>query len=190
MERSAGLSENPRDLFRGCRTARDCAAPAQEPPAAPTDWFAGEPKRPKAEAPIPFSRSWDDARAEAKRTGRRLVAYFTGEWCGWCRGSRSEPSPMPKSSRWPSSSCASRSTSGTTNTFAWPTSIRSIRSRERTSSRPDGRVIDRRRGYLAATDFAAWLKGVGDHAAGPRPDGQKPNAPAPVGAAQATKPTS
>jgi thiol:disulfide interchange protein len=59
--------------------------PAQEPAAGPTDWFGGEPKRPRADAAIRFSRSWDDARVEARRSGRRLMAYFTSDWCRWCR---------------------------------------------------------------------------------------------------------
>src|SRR5262245_49762928 len=51
----------------------------------PTDRFAGEPIRAKASSPIQFTRSWGQARAEAKRTGRRVLAVFTGDHCGWCR---------------------------------------------------------------------------------------------------------
>ncbi len=40
-----------------------------DPPTRVDDRFANEPKRPKAESPIPFSSSWDQASAEAKRTG-------------------------------------------------------------------------------------------------------------------------
>jgi hypothetical protein len=49
------------------------------------DRFADEPKRPKAQAPIRFLESFDEARAEAERSRRRILAYFTGRYCGWCR---------------------------------------------------------------------------------------------------------
>ena len=48
----------------------------------PKDRFADEPERLKAESPVQFSHSWDEAQAEARRTGRRILAYFTGEHCG------------------------------------------------------------------------------------------------------------
>ena len=60
------------------------SATADEPETV-DDRFANEPKRVKSETPIRFSRSWDDATTQAQRTGRRLLAYFTGAECGWCR---------------------------------------------------------------------------------------------------------
>ena len=61
------------------------ARATDDEPAKVDDRFANEPKRVKSETPIQFSRSWDDATAQARRTGRRLLAYFTGDNCGWCR---------------------------------------------------------------------------------------------------------
>ena len=58
---------------------------AQATGSAPEHRFANEPWRPKAGSPVRFSSSWDEARAEARRTGRRLLVYFTGKNCGWCR---------------------------------------------------------------------------------------------------------
>jgi len=54
-------------------------------PAKVDDRFASKPNRIKTATPIQFSRSWDEATAQASRTGRRLLAYFTGDYCGWCR---------------------------------------------------------------------------------------------------------
>jgi len=49
------------------------------------DRFADEPVRPKADSPCRFLESYDEARAEAGRSGRRILVYFTGRSCGWCR---------------------------------------------------------------------------------------------------------
>ena len=49
------------------------------------DRFADEPLRPKARVPIHFLESFAEARAEAQRLRRRILAYFTGPHCGWCR---------------------------------------------------------------------------------------------------------
>ena len=49
------------------------------------DRFAAETSRPKAKSPVRFGRSWNEARAEASRSGRRILIVFTGEHCGWCR---------------------------------------------------------------------------------------------------------
>ncbi len=61
------------------------AVRADDVPASLVDRFAGEPKRPKAQAPIRFLESFHEARAEAGRSHRRILAYFTGRHCGWCR---------------------------------------------------------------------------------------------------------
>ncbi len=54
-------------------------------PASLADRFADEPNRPKAQAPIRFLESFHEARVEAGRSHRRILAYFTGRYCGWCR---------------------------------------------------------------------------------------------------------
>jgi len=61
------------------------AVRADDVPASPADRFADEPNRPKAQAPIRFLESFHEARAEAGRSHRRILAYFTGRYCGWCR---------------------------------------------------------------------------------------------------------
>ena len=48
--------------------------------ASPTN-----PTAPRPRAPIRFLESFDEARAEAGRSHRRILAYFTGRYCGWCR---------------------------------------------------------------------------------------------------------
>jgi thiol-disulfide isomerase/thioredoxin len=158
---------------------------AQDPTAAPAHpFFDNEPKRPKAAAPILFSKSWDDARAEAKRSGRRLVAYFTGDWCGWCRAlekrtfTDAEVVALAKQFV-----CVEIDIRNDKNLrLADEYQIDSI---PRTYVfTPDGRVIDRRAGYLAATEFASWLKNVHTTPPAPVADVQKPKPPAPVGAGE------
>ena len=61
------------------------SARADDIPASLADRFADEPNRPKAQVPIRFLESFDEARAEAERSRRRILAYFTGRYCGWCR---------------------------------------------------------------------------------------------------------
>jgi len=58
---------------------------ADDVSSTPDDRFAGEPQRPKARTPIRFVESFAQARAEAGRSHRRILAYFTGRHCGWCR---------------------------------------------------------------------------------------------------------
>ena len=67
----------------GCVAA--LAVRADDVPASLVDRFADEPNRPKAQAPIRFLESFHEARAEAGRSHRRILAYFTGRHCGWCR---------------------------------------------------------------------------------------------------------
>ncbi len=158
---------------------------AQEPAAAPADpFFANEPNRPKAAAPIVFSRSWDDARAEAKRSGRRLVAYFTSDWCGWCRALEKrtffDAEVVALAKQFVCVEIDIRNDKSLR--LADEYQIDSI---PRTYVfTPDGRVIDRRTGYLAATEFASWLKNVATTPPAPVADAQKPKPPAPVGAGQ------
>jgi thiol-disulfide isomerase/thioredoxin len=157
---------------------------AQEPAAAPADPFASEPKRPKAESPISFSHSWDDARAEAKRSGRRLMAYFTGEWCGWCRSLEKRTFTDAEVAALAKQFVCVEIKIRDDQHLRLADEYR-IDSIPRTFIfTPDGRVIDRRTGYLAATEFAAWLKNVGTTPPPLVAEGQKPIVPAPVGAAE------
>ncbi len=49
------------------------------------DRYQNEPVRPKASEPIRFVDSYEDARRQAMASGRRLLVYFTGPGCAWCR---------------------------------------------------------------------------------------------------------
>jgi hypothetical protein len=151
-------------------------ARAQATGSAPADLFAREPHRPKAAMPIRFSKSWDEARAEARRTGRRLLAYFTGEHCGWCRALEkrtfTDAEVVELSRRFV---CVEIDIGDDRNArLADEYRIDSIpRSFVLT---PEGQVIDRRAGYMPAAEYAAWLEGAGTRppagmlaAAGPRP---------------------
>ncbi len=51
----------------------------------PEDRFADEPHRPESEGSIRFLESFDAARVEAARSRRRILVYFTGKSCSWCR---------------------------------------------------------------------------------------------------------
>jgi hypothetical protein len=152
-----------------------------EPPAKVDDRFAHEPKRPKSESKIQFSKSWDEAGAQAKRTGRRLLAYFTGDNCGWCRAlekrSFTDGEVVELSRQFV---CVEVKVSEERNSR--------LRDKYRIDSiprtiifTPDGEVIERRTGYLAAAEYAAWLAGVGNTATAAELTARQPTAPPPVG---------
>jgi hypothetical protein len=150
-------------------------------PATVDDRFANEPKRPKAESTIPFSRSWDEASAEAKRTGRRLLAYFTGDNCGWCRvlekRSLNDAEVVEISKQFV---CVEVNVSEGRN--ARLTDQYRIDSIPRTIIfTPDAEIIERRTGYMPAAEYAAWLKGVGNKARAIADTRPMPTAPDPVG---------
>jgi len=52
---------------------------------APDDMVAEERKRPRAPAPLTWAHGFDDALAEAARTGRRVLIDFETTWCGPCK---------------------------------------------------------------------------------------------------------
>ena len=150
-----------------------------DPPTKVDDWFANEPKRPKTDARITFSKSWDDASATAKRTDRRLLAYFTGENCGWCRvmekRSFTDAEVVDLSKQFV---CVEVDISQDTNSrLADNFRVDSI---PRTMIlTPDLKVIERQTGYIPAAEFAAWLKSVGHTPianASPRPERTAPAA--------------
>jgi hypothetical protein len=185
------IDPRARALLRGLLIVSSLAAgPGQAAPvraqatsSAPEDRFADEPKRPKAESPVRFSDSWDGARDEAKRTGRRLLAYFTGKNCGWCRvlekRTFTDAEVVELSKRFV---CVEIDVGEGRNLrladeYRIDTIPRSY------VLNPEGQTIDRRTGYIPATEYAAWLKGVGTKppAGIPAAAGSKPAAPRPVG---------
>jgi hypothetical protein len=157
------------------------AAPARA--QATAELFAGEPERPKARSPIRFSKSWDEGLAEARRTGHRLLAYFTSEHCGWCRALEkrtfTDAEVVERSRRFV---CVEIDIGEERNArLADEYRIDSIpRSFVLT---PGGQVIDRRTGYVPAAEYAAWLEGVGTRppAGVPAAAGSRPAVPAPAG---------
>jgi thioredoxin-related protein len=154
-------------------------------PSEVDDRFANEPKRPKAASTIQFSKSWDEASAEAKRTGRRLLAYFTSDNCGWCRvleeRTFTDAEVVELSKRY---DCVEVNISEDRNSRL--SDVYRIDSFPRTIIfTPDGEVIERRIGYIAAAEYAAWLKGVGNTATATVETHSRPTAPAPVGFSEA-----
>ncbi len=160
------------------------AAMAQDADLAPTDRFASEPRRTRADAPIRFSRSWDEARAEAKATGRRLLAYFTGEHCGWCRElerrtfTDAEVVALSQQFVCVEVHIGEEKNQRLSDKYGIDSIPRSL------VFTPGEAVIDRRTGYLPAAEYAAWLKGVGTTPPAPAAEGDQKVAPAPVGALQ------
>src|SRR5262249_25222215 len=136
---------------------------------------------------IRFSTSWDEARDEARRTGRRLLAYFTGRNCGWCRvlekRTFTDAEVVELSRRFV---CVEVDVGEERNLrLADEYRIDSIpRSFVLT---PGGEAIDGRTGSLPAAVYAEWLKGVGTKppAVMPASAGVRPATPAPAGDSEA-----
>jgi thioredoxin-related protein len=122
------------------------------------DRFPREPSRPKALAPVQFGKSWDQARAESKRTGRRILAVFSGDHCGWCRvlekRTFTDAEVVKRSKQFV---CVELNTAGEENArlvdrYGIDTIPRSL------VLTTDGEVVDRRRGYIPAAEFVTWLE--------------------------------
>jgi thioredoxin-related protein len=124
----------------------------------PDDRFASEPRRPKAEAPVQFVKSWDQARAESKRTGRRILLVFTGDYCGWCRVLEKRTftdAEVVKLSK--EFVCVELKTRAEDNArlvdkLGIDTIPRSF------VLTPDGQVVSKRTGYIPAAEYADWLQ--------------------------------
>ncbi len=125
---------------------------------APEDRFASEPSRPKAEAPVQFARSWDQARAEAKRTGRRILAVFTGDHCGWCRVlerrtfTDGEVVKLSKQFVCVELNTRDEDNARLVDRYGIDTIPRSL------VLTPDGDVVEKRGGYIPAAEYANWLR--------------------------------
>ena len=100
-------------------------------------------------------------RAEARRSGRRVLAYFTGDYCGWCRVMEqrtfTDADVVTLSQRFV---CVEVNVEKEENLrLADEFGIDSIpRSLILTA---EGQVIDRRTGYIPAAEYADWLKEAG-----------------------------
>jgi len=149
------------------------------------DRFASEPTRPKAEAAISFMKSWDQAHAESRRSGRRILAVFTGDSCGWCRvlekRTFTDAEVVKLSQKFV---CVELNIGEEKNSrLVDEYQIDSIpRSLVLTS---DGQVVSKRTGYIPATEYSSWLQEALTRS--PSPSGvERPAAVAPsaVGASQ------
>jgi thioredoxin-related protein len=156
---------------------------AQATDSEPAALFAREPKRPKAESPIRFSKSWDEARAEANRTGHRLMAYFTSEHCGWCRVLEKRTFTDAEVVELSKQFVCVEVNIGEDRSLRLADAYRIDTIPRSYILTPDGQVIDRRIGYLPAAEYAAWLKGVGTKppAEAPAGVGLRPAVPRPAG---------
>lgn len=149
----------------------------------PADRFADEPIRLRAEAPLSFTRSWDRARAESKRSGRRILAVFSGEHCGWCRvletRTFTDAEVVELSEPFV---CVELDTGAEANArvvdeYRVDTIPRSF------VLTPDGQVVSKRTGYMPAAEYAAWLRATWTKSPLPTTvEELPPVAPRPVGA--------
>jgi hypothetical protein len=119
------------------------------------DRFKGEPVRPKAMAPIRFLDSLEKAKGEALADKKRILVYFTGPGCAWCRVLEArtfKDAEVVELSR--KYVCVELHTdrdgalADHLHIDSIPRSIVLL---------PDGSTVDERVGYLPATEYASWL---------------------------------
>lgn len=158
-----------------------CLAVPDEP--KPEDRFAGEPTRPKAMTAIKFGKSWDQARSESARTGRRILVVFTGDNCGWCRVLEkrtfgdAEVEALSREFVCVELNVGHEENARLVDQYQVDTIPRSF------VLSVDGQVSGKRTGYVPPTEYVAWLREArtrSPHAT--KPDGPAPAPPNPVGA--------
>lgn len=116
-----------------------------------------EPARPKAEKAIRFSESWDAARMEAQRSGRRILAYFTGDYCGWCRVMEKETFRDAEVAGLSRQYICVKLNVGKGENLRLADEYRIDTIPRTLIFTAEGQVIDRRTGYVPAPDYATWL---------------------------------
>lgn len=132
--------------------------PTDDKAATPADRFADEPTRPKSKAPIPFLKSWDQARAESTRSGRPILAIFTGDYCGWCRVlekrtlTDAEVVELSKQFVCIEVNIGDAASAAIVDGYGIESIPRSL------VMMADGVVVAKRTGYIPATEYAAWLR--------------------------------
>jgi thioredoxin-related protein len=131
------------------------SAPATQPVKF-ADRFKGEPVRPKAPRPISFSDSLERAKAEARITGRRILLYFTGPGCLWCRELECRTFTDAEVAELSKNYVCVELKTDRDPTLADEFHVDSIpRSLLLT---PEGTTIDQRIGYFPANEYALWLR--------------------------------
>jgi thioredoxin-related protein len=157
------------------------ASATADEPATVDDRFTNEPNRVNTDTPVQFSKSWENATTEAQRTGRRLLAYFTGAECGWCRAMEkrsftdAEVVELSKNFVCVEINISEVRHSRLADRFRIDSIPRTI------ILTPDEKIIERRTGYIPAVEYAAWLKGVGNSAMAIADTRPNPITPPPVG---------
>jgi len=161
------------------------APPAVQAEPGPEDRFASEPTRPKADAPVQFANSWDQARAEAKRSGRRILAVFTGDYCGWCRVlekrtfTDAEVVELSKQFVCVELNTGEEDNARLVDEYKIDTIPRTF------VLTPNGQVVNKRTGYIPAAEYAAWLREARTKSPAPTgTDGPAAVAPPPAGTPQ------
>jgi len=119
--------------------------------------FAHEPKRPKAETPVEFGRSYADALIEAQRTNRRILAVFTGKACWWCRVLENRTFTDAEVAELSRKYVCVEVYQNDAHARVWD-EFRIEAVPRSFIVTPDGTRVGQVDGYLAATEFAAWLK--------------------------------
>jgi Thioredoxin-like len=119
------------------------------------DRFKDEPVRPKAMQPIRFLDSLDKARSEVNADKRRILVYFTGPGCAWCRvleaRTFTDAEVADLSRKYVCVELHTNRDGALADQLHIDSIPRSI------VLLPDGSTVDERVGYLPATEYASWL---------------------------------
>lgn len=119
------------------------------------DRFKDEPVRPKASEPIRFLDSLEKARSEASAGKRRILVYFTGPGCAWCRvleaRTFTDAEVVDLSRKYVCVELHTDRDGALADQLHIDSIPRSI------VLLPDGSTVDERVGYIPATDYASWL---------------------------------
>ena len=187
LHRNPSRSQGPSGVVR-CEPccwggSSSCPRSPFKASSEPEDRFAGEPTRPKAEAPVQFAKSWDQARAESKRTGRRILAVFTGDHCGWRRVlekrtfTDAEVVKLSEQFVRVELNTGEEDHARLVDEYQVDTIPRSF------VLTAEGQVVNKRTGYIPAAEYATWLQEARTQSPAPtRTETSAAVAPPPVGA--------
>ena len=124
-------------------------------PMKSLDRFKNEPVRPKASDSIRFLDSLEKARSEANTDKRRILVYFTGPGCAWCRvleaRTFTDAEVVALSRKYVCVELHTDRDGAIADQLRIDSIPRSI------VLQSDGTTVDERVGYIPAADYAAWL---------------------------------
>ena len=162
-------------------------SPQSRDDGRPEDRFAGEPVRPRAETPVQFADSWERARAEAKRTGRRILAVFTGDSCGWCRVLEKRTFTDAEVVELSAPFVRVELNTGKEENARLVDEYRIDAIPRSVVLTPEGQVVNQLTGYIPAAEYAAWLREARTRSPiRARTEGPAAVAPPPVGAPESS----